>query len=581
MVLQSLNDLYDRLKDDDDYQIAPEGYSLQKIAFRIVLRLDGQLVAIEDIRTIDGARRTPRQLVVPGGAKPSGSGLNPCLLWDNTGYMLGFKPNDANPERSLSSFNAFQKKHMNLELEIQSPAFTAVCRFLEQWKPENAENFPILLEMTSGFGVFQIHGETDYVHKKSEIRAWWDRQSRTGNEECGTCLITGEFANIAQTHSKIKGVVGAQSSGAAIVSFNETAYESYGKRQSVNAPISESVAFRYTTALNALLDGPMKAKHRLTLGDMTISFWTDKPTFTESIFARFASEGSSVLEADDVQDEVTREKVQAFLEALRIGQDKYAELEENTRDTSFFILGLAPNAARISVRFFHRGTLADLLDNLRQHYSDIRTTPQPATTKRKADPEFAPAWLLLKQTARDFKDIPPVLAGPLLRAIITGSRYPEGLYSGVIRRIKADRNINFARTCVIKGYLVRNLNLEVSMSLDTGRTASAYRLGRLFAALEKTQSDALGSVNASIRDRFYGAASSTPQSVFPRLLRTYQHHLGKLEGGRKVNRERLVQEILEPLESFPSHLNLADQGLFALGFYHQTRDFYTKKGNDA
>lgn len=580
MILHSLNELYDRLSSEDDYMIAPPGYSLQKISFRVVLHSDGRLAAIEDIRTVKGSRKIAKQLTVPGSAKPPGSALNPCAFWDNTAYMLGYKPDDPNPKRTFQSFNAFREKQKQIQSEVQSPSLAAVCTFLDNWNPEEAVSFPVLEEVSTGFGVFQILGHAEYVHEMPEVLAWWDAQQRPSTGEIGNCLITGEVAQIARTHQKVKGVIGAQGAGAAIVSFNETAYESYGRRQSTNAPVSELAAFRYTTSLNALLDGPMRDRHRVSLGDTTVAFWTERPTFTESIFAPFISEGSSAVNNPASQDEATRAKLEAFLDAIRAGRERYAELEEDPEQTGFFILGLAPNAARISVRFFHSGKLANLLDNLRRHFADIRTTPQPPTGSRREDPEFPPLWMLLRQTARDSKEIPPVLAGPLLRAVVTGARYPDALFSAVIRRIRADHTVNYPRACVIKGHLVRNLNLEVSMSLDTTRTDPAYRLGRLFAALEKTQADALGSVGASIRDRFYGAASATPQSVFPRLLRTYQHHLGKLERGRKTNRERLVQEILDPLGAFPAHLNLADQGLFAIGYYHQTRDFYTKKRQD-
>jgi CRISPR-associated protein Csd1 len=265
------------------------------------------------------------------------------------------------------------------------------------------------------------------------------------------------------------------------------------------------------------------------------------------------------------------------LDALRQGTEKYPDIEQDAGKTNFYILGLSPNAARVSVRLFLRTTIRELLDNLRKHYHDMTIERQFSAAAKLPDPEFPPTWMLLRQTARDSDGIPPILAGPLMRAILSGSRYPDGLYSAVIRRIHADRNINYLRACIIKGYLNRNHGREISMSLDTERLDPAYRLGRLFAALEKTQGDALGNLNASIRDRFYSAASSTPRSVFPRLLRTYQHHLGRLEGGRKVNREKLVQEIVGPLVNFPAYLNLADQGLFAIGYYHQMQKFYQKK----
>lgn len=586
MILQSLYELYDRLKDDDEYCIAKPGYSPQKVAFKVVIRPDGSLFEIEDICIADGTHKRPQQLMVPGGAKPSGSGLNPCFLWDNTAYMLGFVPDDGKPdlekrrERAQRAVEAFRDRHLALEADINEPSFSSVCRFLKSWRPEEAESIGSLADISSGFGVFQILGKQHYVHTEAGIREWWDRNYQRGSDgPLARCLVSGRKGMIASTHNKIKGVGGAQSSGATIVSFNEAAYESYGKRQSFNAPVSQDAVFRYTTALNSLLDGPMRAKHRITLGDSTVVFWTGKPCATEDVFAQFLSEGSSAIDAIERQDESTRKKLEVFLTALRKGHEVNGGISKQSGSDSFKLLALAPNAARLSVRFFFEGSIQELLDNLRSHFNDIKTVPQPAAGKRKADPEFPPAWLLLRQTARESKEIPPILEGPLLRSIITGAPYPVGLYSAVIRRIRADREINYARACVIKGYLVRNLKQEVSMSLDLERLDPAYRLGRLFATLEKTQSDALGTVGASIRDRFYSSASATPRSVFPRLLRTYQHHLGKLSGGFKVNREKLVQEILDPLDDFPAHLNLAEQGLFALGYYHQDRFFYTRKLN--
>lgn len=580
MILGSLDALYSRLSADAEYNLAPRGYSQQKISFKVVLTPQGDLFEIQDAREpVEGVMR-PRQVLVPGAAKPPGSGLNPRFLWDNSGYMLGYKPADENRKRTRDAFSAFRKKHLALEAEIGAPSFSALCRFLEHWNPALAENHPVLADAAStGFGVFQVQGETRHVHQDPAVSRWWDRRSAAQqSEHRGQCLVTGEEGPLARLHPKIKGVAGSQSAGATIAGFNEDAYESYGKKQSYNAPVLEDVSFRYVTALNAILDGPMRSRHRLTLGDTTVAFWTEQRTATEDIFLRFVSEGSAITEDHSVQDEGIRQKLLAFLQALREGRAAYTEVEDAPDRTPFYMLGLAPNAARLSIRFFHRGTLAGLLENVRQHHLDIRLKPQPATGRRRADPELPPAWLLLRQTARDPKEIRPYLGGPLLRAIITGSPYPVGLYTAVIRRIGADATINYARACVIKGYLKRNLSKEVSMSLDPERHDPAYRLGRLFAALEKTQKDALGeSLNKTIRHSSYGAASSTPGTIFPRLLRTYQHHLAKLEGGRKVNREKLVQEILAPLGAFPAHLSLPDQGLFAVGYYHQTRDFYTKR----
>lgn len=578
MILQSLHALYDRLKDDPDYKIAPRDYSLQKVTFKVVLRPDGTLLDIQDVRHERGGRKLPRQVRVLGATKPSGSGLNPRDLWDNTAYLLGFKPDDPKPERTKQSFEAFRKRHLDLETEVGSPAFSTVCRFLEQWTPEKAAEYPILSEVANGFGVFQIAGQTAFVHEDKAIDSWWRRHlgDRDVQRVEGQCLLTGEWTSIARLQPMIKGVVGGRAQ-ASLVGFNDSAYESYGKEQSYNAPVGEQAAFEYAAALNALLDGPMCSRHRMLLGDMTVVFWTDRPTLIEDIFARFAEHGAAEPPDSEVQDEAVRKRLEVFLKALRKGVEEYDELNEDTDQTRFYVLGLSPNSARLSVRLFLQGSLRELLVDLRRHYSDMRVERQFGEGSRRPDPEFPPIWMLLRQTAREAKDVPPLLGGPLLRAVLTGTRYPEGLYAAVVRRIHVDRLVNYLRACIIKGFLARNYKQEVTMSLDGERTDPAYRAGRLFAVLEKTQADVLGEVGASIRDRFYGAASAAPRTVFPRLLRTYQHHLAKMEGGLKVNREKLVQEILDSFTDFPAYLNLAGQGLFALGYYHQMRDFYRKK----
>lgn len=576
MILQSLHALYGRLKNNREYGIPPLGYSLQKINFVVVLKPDGTLFEIQDARI--GENKSPRQIRVLGYTKSPGSGLNPCFLWDNTAYMLGFKSEDENPERSLASFEEFRKHHLDYEQEISSEKFFAVCRFLESWKPEKAREHSVLSDVSPGFGVFQILTEPSFIHEDVAIDKWWINHFATAHERGpnGQCLLTGELGKIARLHPMIKGVFGNRAQYS-LVGFDDSAFKSYAKERSYNAPVSETAAFEYASALNALLDGPMRSKHRTRIADMTIAFWTDKPSVIEDIFAQFAEKGSEINAINSPQNESLRQKIELFLIALRQGIEKYPDLDQDARGNNFYILGLSPNAARLSVRLFLRSTIKDLLGNLRKHYHDMTIERQFGADAKLPDPEFPATWLLLRQTARDSDGIPPILAGPLMRAILSGSSYPPGLFSATIRRIHADRNINYLRACIIKGYLNRNQGRKITMSLDTERSDPAYRLGRLFAALEKTQGDALGSLNASIRDRFYSAASSIPQSVFPRLLRTYQHHLGKLEGGRKVNREKLVQEIVEPLVCFPAHLNLADQGLFAIGYYHQMQKFYQKK----
>jgi len=581
MILQSLHALYERLLDDPAYEIAPPGYSLQKITFKVVLRPDGTLFDIQDVRH----NGLPRQLRVLGGTKPSGSGLNPCFLWDNTGYMLGFKPKDEDPERTRASFEAFQKRHLEVENEIGSSDFSSVCRFLESWLPAKAGDRDVLNEITAGFGIFQIIGQTSYVHEDPLVDRWWRSDWKKRNEALisdalnGQCLITGQWGPLEKLHPMIKGVRNANPR-ASLVGFDDPAFVSYEKERAYNAPVTKNAAFEYSTALNALLDGPMRWKHRLNIGDATVVFWTGRPSLVEDIFSRFIQFSDEPRAPDSVQDEPLRQKLQIFLRALRLGIEKYADLGHDLDEDRFYLLALSPNAGRISVRFFYRGSIREFVENLRKHYQDMAVERRFGEGTKRPDPEFPPIWMLLRQTARDTDKIPPILSGPLLNSILNGAHYPDGLYEAVIRRIHADREVNYIRACVIKGWLVRNRKKEVHMSLDVSQKDAAYRIGRLFATLEKTQIDALGDIGSTIRDRFYSAASSTPQSVFPRLLRTYQHHLAKLEGGLKVNREKLLQEIVEPLTNFPTHLSLADQGLFALGYYHQMQAFYRRKSDD-
>jgi CRISPR-associated protein Csd1 len=579
MILQSLNDLYSRLAADPDYEIAPPGFSPQKISFRVVLRPDGSLFAIEDGRSANAKGKLMTTVMqVPGEAKPSGSGINPCFLWDNQTYLLGLQPEDKKESFGRERFDAFRKLHLDAEQEVDDEQLSMVCRFLELWNPADIASHAVLNEVGTGFGVFQIQGEKRCVHESQPMLDWWNRKQEGGESgPPAQCLISGKTEPIARLHPKIKGVTDAQSSGASLVSFNARAYDSYGKEQSFNSPVGEDAAFRYGTALNSLLTGPKSHKHRLRVGDTTTVFWTDAQDekLMEDCFADLIGGGSNVLAG--VQDEQQRGRLERLLKAIRDGSN-FADFGDELK-AGFYILGLAPNAARLSVRFFHRSSVAELLRHLHEHqrcFAMIREFTE-MTGKRPPDPEFPAIWQILRETARVSDEIPPLLAGALTRAIIEGGNYPEALFTAIVRRIHADRSIHYLRAAMLRAVLVRNHKLEIPIMLDPKNNEPAYRLGRLFSALEKTQEDALGGVNAGIRDRFYSAASATPGSVFPRLLRTYQHHLAKLAGGLKVRREQLIQEILDPVKDFPAQLNLRRQGLFAIGYYHQRKDFFTKK----
>jgi CRISPR-associated protein Csd1 len=590
MILQSLVSLYDRLAADPatSADLPQRGTSAQNIAFSIVIDLAGNRVAVRDEREQSGKKRIARSVLVPGGGKPSGSGLNPNYLWDQPTYLLGFCPDAANAkkrERAPKEFAAFKELHLAAEAGVACPEFSAICRFLEKHDVASVETDPALqflrTEKVTGFGAFRITGRTEWLHDTPAIRSWWDRHlgnSADADTPKGDCLISAASdVALARLHEpKIKGVAGAQSAGAAIVSFNCDSFTSYGKDQSFNAPVSELAAFKYATALNWLLDGPKP--QRLRIGDTTVVFWTEKSTHTESLLGLLL--GGVPAGDASAQDAALGDRLKTFLDSLRQGGGRRISLGDD-ETTPFYILGLAPNAARISIRFWQSGTLGELHRQLKRHHDDLEI--QKEFPER--DPAFPPVWKLLEETARTRDEIAPLLGGALTRAILTGGPYPQAFAAAVLRRIRIDASdgerrthVTYLRAALLKAFLNRNCQHSIPMSLDPENPDIPYRLGRLFAALEKTQRDALGDTNTSVRERFYASASATPGPVFPRILRTYTHHLSKIEGGLKISRERLVQEILDPVSGrFPSALTIEEQGRFAIGYYHQMRAFFAKR----
>lgn len=586
MILQSLNSLYDRLADDPAYELARPGFSPQKIAFRIVLHADGRLFQMQDARVPNDKRKLMTSVLeVPGEAKSPGAGINPCFLWDNQTYLLGRQPEDKPDGFGIKRFEAFRDKHLQIEASINHADFSAVCRFLESWSPEQLAAHPILDQVGTGFGVFQILDQPHSVHAEPEIRKWWEKNMPVEvDAPIGQCLISGETVPIARLHPKIKGISGAQAAGASIVSFNDSAYESYGKSQSFNAPVGEQSAFRYGTALNSLLTGPQSAKHRIRIGDTTCVFWTDKKTLVEDVFAVFSQSGTHAIE-DESQDPVVRQKLHSFLKALQNGREAYGALGENLDETRFFLLGLAPNAARLSVRFFHQSTISELLDNLRKHQEAIRVVREfdKQVGKRRPDSEFPAYWEYLRETVRSGDDPSPLLGGALMRSILEATPYPEALFTTILRRTLMEREINYLRASAIKAVLTRNHQLHITTMLDQENTNTAYLLGRLFAVLEKIQEEGhyeqtVNRLEKTIRETYFSAACATPVAVFPRLEQLSTHHRRHLNPGRKIFFDQLIGEIKwpqPPERGIKKTHNHEEQGLFILGYYHQRKALFT------
>lgn len=568
MILQELCKLYDRLDSDPEANIAKRGFFQQGVAFEVVISSTGELIQINDLRESDGKKKPQKKpMFLPGTSRSPGKGLNPLIYgWDSTEYMLGYlnpdKLKDDEREKKLQrageAHRAYKEKMLSRKGEIQHPDYDAFCTFLQSWSPDRAGQYPVLQDVSGLFGVVRIQSQKSYLHEVKEIHAPCLQNAAVAD---GQCLVTGESETIARLHDiKIKGVNGAQSSGAAIVSFNLAAFESYEKSQSKNASVGEPAAFSYATALNYLLE----RRHRrcVQVGDTSVVFWAAQPSPAEDLF-------SFGLGGEAAEDDNRTKELEAAL--VRIAQGEHPLLRDGT---PFYVLGLAPNASRLSVRFWYRDSVGAFLSHLQQHEQNLNIVRGPNDQAR------LPLWLLLAQTARKSKEVSPLLGGALLRSILTAAPYPESFLQALIRRNRAEhdkRNIPHPRAAAIKAVLIRNYQQEITMSLNPDHPKPAYQLGRLFAALERNQESALPGINATVKDRYFGAASATPGAVFPRLIRLGQHHIAKLEGGLKVNAEKQVQEIMGRIDAFPGHLDLVGQGLFSLGYYHQRQDFFTPK----
>lgn len=570
MILTALNNYYNRLYNDADAHIPLLGFSSQKIHFALLLNREGKLLHVIDLRETQGKRLLPKQMTVPESVIKSVN-IAANFMWDNAGYVLG-ADNKGKPERSQKTFEAFKRLHHDIGKGLDDEGMAAVLRFLDSWRPAEAPELEYWDEMAAGANlVFQLDGELRYIHDRPAIQeAWLKHYSENSSGLVATCLVSGEKKPIARLHPKIRGVRGSQSTGAAIVSFNLDAFQSYGKEQSFNAPVSEEIAFNYTTAMNHLLRPASRQK--LQIADAATVFWTERESPVEGFMGLVLSPQDDSGDLKEVRD---------FLEAVRDGKKLPEKLGDT--DMKFFILGLSPNASRLSVRFWHVSTVGDIINRIGQHFKDLSII-----RNYENDPEFPGMWQLLRETAvlRKSENISPVLAGSLIRSIMTGSAYPQSLMTTIVGRIRVDHEINYLRAAMIKACLVRKYRLnhiskEVTMPLDKNNTNTAYRLGRLFAVLEKTQRDAHkpAKLNSTIKDSFYSSASTTPRTVFPKLLKLAQFHIQKVkrmnEGG-DWGTEKRIAGIMQEIYEFPAHLNLDDQGLFAIGYYHQRKDLYPK-----
>lgn len=566
MILQALNDYYQRKSAADDAALAPFGFELKELPFILVLDRQGELIDIEDTRTQVGKKAVGGQYKVPQGVKKT-SGIAANLLWDNAEYVLGIDTR-GKPDRVAQQHAAFVERIKQDLADLDDPGLNATRTFLESLDLADLERFSCWEEIREANPnmSFKLNGQNGLICQQADIIEALERHP--AGDSVASCSVTGNAENIARLHPAIKGVWGAQTAGANIISFNLDAFTSFGKEQGNNAPVGEKTAFAYTTALNHLLrrDSPQ----RMQIGDASAVFWADR----ESGFA----DGFGALFNEPPKDDpdLNTVKVRSLLNAVNTGG-----YTEEDADARFFLLGLAPNAARIAIRFWEHGTVAEIAPRIAQHFRDI----EMVTNFQKDQPHPTNFRLLANIAAQGKADnIPPNLGGEFMRAILNGTPYPATLWQAAVRRNRAEQNVTYYRAALLKGCLNRLqrrqpfMEKEITVSLDLENPNTGYRLGRLFAVLEKIQQEAQGNINATIRDKFYGSASASPLSVFSNLMKLKNHHLSKMDNkGRVSNLEKLIGEIVDDIKEFPAQLPLRDQGLFALGYYHQRTDLYTKK----
>lgn len=566
MILQRLVERYQKQANSSDSQTTPEGFQKSEIDFLIVIDSAGKFVGLEDMRKSEGKKLRGRTFTLPRAVKRTIK-INPNLLWDNAGYVLGVD-SKGNATRAKAQQEAFVRQITEVLGDSDDIGIKAIEEFYATKQDLLVTQDSLFTELQAGTGniSFRLQTDLNLICQRPSIVSRLTKRLTNSADNLVQCLVTGQQDAAARLHAPIKGVDGTQKAGGNIVSFNLPAFNSYGKEQGFNAPIGKSAEFAYTTALNGLL--ARDSRRRIQVGSITTVFWAAQQHPLEDALS------------DLFGAEVTTKEVEPEGEAIRI---LYAAPHKGVLpdkdETPFYILGLAPNSARVAVSFWQETTVTELANHIRQYFEDI------SIIHSSNQPKYLALGNILLSTATLGKidNILPNLAAQMLKAILTGTPYPYTLLTAIINRLRADHTINYPRVAALKAYLNRQgryyhqQNQEVTVSLDEQNINIGYRLGRLFAVLERLQERANPNINATIRDRYYGAASATPITVFANLLKLKNHHIAKLENkGEAVNRERLIGQIMAGIDHFPAHLSLTDQGFFAIGYYHQREDFYQK-----
>ena len=586
MILHALTQYYQR-KAKSDGGVAPEGFENKEIPFIIVIDKQGKFIQLEDTRELKNKKKVARTFLVPHSVKRSSTKVVSNTLWDNYGYVLGYVA-DKNPEFVQNQHKSFIDKVNEFKKKLPNDmGIAAVAEFLasaeEKGKVMQAANWAECAKVKGCNLSFRLVDEAvDLVCQSKVVREYVSQanQTQSNNVQKGICLVTGKPASIALLHNDIKGIEKfengsyKQAKPAPLISANLDSFKSYGKGKNKDNglmyPIGEQAMFEYTTALNTLL----ASENRFRIGDVTAICWSAKPTPLEESLASLINGGGK----DNPDAHI--DAVKSLYKSLYNG--KYTEPDGKEK---FYLLGLSPNSARIVVRFWHETTVATLSESIAAWYDDLQMVRN--TNGKYPDPEFMPLTQLLRNLVFEGKDdnLPSDLIAQVTDAALNNRVLPVSLLQAALRRNKAERKITYGRASLLKAYINRAIRAgrlknmkELTMSLDRNRQDIGYVLGRLFAVLEKTQAEANPGLNATIADRYFGSASSTPIAVFGTLIRLSKHHLSKLNTeqykGKRIFLEKLFQEIIGKIDNFPNHLDINHQVLFGIGYYHQKQDFF-------
>lgn len=596
MILSALVHLYEELCKQG--KIQAEGWGIAKVTHRILLDKEGHLCGIISVRKkVQRGKKeieVPCEMCVPLPVTRS-SGVKANFLCDNFSYFLAID-DKGNVQRTIQCFEEAKKLHHRVLEHCHSPVAKAILHFFDTWGSDKAGKDSSIQEnledIIAGRNfVFQVDG-VDAIEDEEIRRSWENFQgtSQAGKDSIsltGQCLITGaENQKIALLHPKIKGVHGAKTMDRNLVSFNEPSFCSYGKdkKQGENSPISEHAAFAYGTALNQLL---ADQRHTQVIGDTTIVYWSEHGiSACQDFMMSFLGNHAGI---DD-------HTLDTIVTHMRNGLPVDLEGVEISPDEPFYILGLSPNAGRISVRLFLRNTFSKLVTNLSLHQERMKLEG-PSWEKQNI-----PLWKTLKATVNPNgkeQAASPLLSGSLFRAVLQDTKYPASAFQNILIRIFADQDkaadggrsavekISHTKAAFIKAYLLKNgkehWEGKLQMALNENCNDVSYVLGRMFSLLENIQQGANPGINTTIKERYFNSACATPASVFPILLKLANTHLSKLDGGKAVYFKKkmgaLMDKIMMPDEGipFPARLTLEEQGAFILGYYQETQARYKGK----